>query len=115
MEVPQEAVNALSDTQWGAILLLMAAMMGSAITYLAFYVRSLNRTILEISEKRTQDAKDFGKQAQGLEREALQATGAATAAVKDLQRSSEDVEKEVKEFRDETRRNFNRLMDRREP
>ena len=109
VELPTEAVNTLSDTAWGAILVMMAFMMGSAIIYLTLYVRSLNRTVLEVSEKRTKDAKDFGELTRSLEREALTATNAAREAVKDLQRSNEGLGKELDDLRVEVRRALDKL------
>lgn len=109
MDIPTEAVNTLSDTAWGAIIVMMAFMMGSAIIYLTLYVRSLNRTVLEVSEKRTKDAKDFGEQTRSSERGALTATNAAREAVKDLQRSNESLGKELAELTNEVRRALDKL------
>ena len=109
MELPQEAVNTLSDTTWGAIWLITAFGMGSAIAYLIWTVRGNNKTILDLSEKRTQDAKDFGEMTRTLEREALTATNAAQEAVKDLERSNEGFEKELDELKQEVRRALDKL------
>jgi len=109
MELPQEAVNTLSDTTWGAIWLITAFGMGSAITYLIWTVRGNNKTILDLSEKRTQDAKDFGQMTRDLEKEALNATNAAKEAVKDLQRSSDETKRELDELKDEVRRALDKL------
>lgn len=115
MEVPQEAVNTLSDTAWGAIWLITVFGMGSAITYLIWTIRGNNTTILDLAAKRTQDAKDFGRMTRELEKEALNATNDAKDAVKDLQRSSDEMKRELEEFRSEVRRDLGRALDRRDP
>lgn len=115
MELPQEAVNTLSDTAWGAIWLITVFGMGSALTYLIMTIRGNNKAILDLSGKRTQDAKDFGKMTRELEKDALNAMNDAREAVKDLQRSSEDMKKELEEFREEVRRDLGRALDRRDP
>ena len=107
MEVPQEAVNTLSDTAWGAIWLITVSGMGSALTYLIWTIRGNNATIL--SEKRTQEAKDFGNMTRELEREALNATNDAKDAVKDLTRSSDETNKELDELKGEVRRCLDKL------
>lgn len=86
MEVPTEAVNTLSDTAWGAIWIITVVSMGSAITYLTVYIRSLNRMMREIGEKRTQDAKDSATESQKLVRELLEAMNKSVRAVDDLGR-----------------------------
>jgi len=90
MEIPHEAVRTLSDTAWGAIWITTVVCMGSAITYLVVYIRSLNRTINSLGEKRTQDAKDNSEAAQRLVREALEAVGKATRAIEELHRTVGD-------------------------
>lgn len=90
MEIPQEAVRTLSDTAWGAIWITTVVSMGAAITYLVIYIRTLNKTINSLGEKRTQDAKDNAEAAQKLVREALEAVGKATRAVEDLNRTVGD-------------------------
>lgn len=114
MELPQEAVNTLSDTAWGAIWLITVFGMGSAITYLIWSVRGNNKTIQDLGEKRTQDAKNFGKMTLEVEKDALNGMNDAKEAVKDLQRSNEDLEKELVEFRREVRERL-RALDRRDP
>ncbi len=86
MEIPQEAVNTLSDTAWGAILILTVSIMGGFITYLMLYVRSLNRTIVEIGDKRTADAKEMYEGAQKMARESLETVNKACRAIDDLGR-----------------------------
>jgi len=109
MEVPQEAVNTLSDTAWGAIWLITVFGMGSALTYLIMTIRGNNVTILDLAAKRTQDAKEFGNMTRELEREALNATNAAKEAVKDLQRSSDETKKELDDLKEEVRRALDKL------
>lgn len=109
MELPQEAVNTLSDTAWGAIWLITVLGMGSAITYLITTIRGDNKAIMDLSGKRTQDAKDFGDMTRALEREALTATNAAKEAVKDLQRSNEGLGKELDDLTQEVRRALDKL------
>jgi predicted PurR-regulated permease PerM len=84
MDVPTEAVNALSDTQWGAILVLAVFVMCSFITYLMLQTRSLNRTIKEISDQRTDDAKEMYEGAQKMARESLETVNKATLAIENL-------------------------------
>ncbi len=75
------ALNTLSDTAWGAILILMTTMTGSAITYLMLYVRSLNKTILDITDKRTNDAKEMYEASQKLTRESLTTVDKASRTI----------------------------------
>jgi len=79
-------MNTLSDTAWGALFVMMCTTMGSAIVYLMLYVRSLNRKIEDLGEKRTQDAKDDAAEAQKLVRESLEAVNKATRAIEELSR-----------------------------
>jgi hypothetical protein len=100
MEVPQAAVNTLSDTAWGAIWLITVFGMGSAITYLIMTVRGNNKTILDLADKRYDEARSFGDMSRELEREALNATNAAREAVEDLQDATKAVERELRAFKE---------------
>lgn len=86
MEIPTEVVNTLSDTAWGAILILTVVVMSGFITYLMIQSRTQNKTIKEISDQRTDDAKEMYAQAQKLARESLDTVNKACEATKDLGR-----------------------------
>jgi len=87
MELPETAVRTLSDTAWGAIWIVTVVCMGSAIAYLVVYIRSLNKTVNDLGEKRTNDAKESAAEAQKLVRESLDAVGKATRAIEGLERT----------------------------
>ena len=110
MEVPQEAVNTLSDTAWGAIWLITTSGMGSAITYLIMTIRGNNKTILDLAEKRYREAREFGDMTRKLERDAIDVSHAAAEAVEDLQEATKAVEKELSDFKEKV----NRALDCRE-
>jgi hypothetical protein len=81
MEVPDEAVRTLSDTTWGAILILTVFVMGAAITYLAYMVRRLNSQLVDVSNKRTQDVKEDAAKAQEVVERALNTLNTATTTI----------------------------------
>jgi len=84
MQVPTEAVNTLSDTAWGAILILTVFVMGSFLTYLMLQVRTLNRELVKVADKRTEDARSMYEQAQALARESLTVVEKATHTTEGL-------------------------------
>jgi predicted Holliday junction resolvase-like endonuclease len=99
MELPTEAVNTLSDTAWGAIWIITVVVMGSVIASLSFYIRSLNRTIVSISNDRTNDAKEMYESSQKLTRESLMTVDKACRAIDDLGGKITNVESAISRFR----------------
>lgn len=99
MELPTQAVNTLSDTAWGAIWVITVACMGTVITTLSLYVRSLNRTILEITDKRTNDAKEMYEASLKLTRESLTTVDKACKSINDLGAKMQNVENAISRFR----------------
>jgi hypothetical protein len=99
MEIPQEAVNTLSDTAWGAIWLITVACMGTVITALSFYARYLNKIIVEISNSRTNDAKEMFEASNKLTRESLDTVSKACQAIDGLGSKIQNVESAISRFR----------------
>lgn len=99
MEVPQEAINTLSDTTWGAIWLITVAVMSTVIVTLSLYARYLNKIIVEISNSRTNDAKEMFESSNKLTRESLATVNTASQAINSLGNKIENLETAVSRFR----------------
>lgn len=104
MEVPTETVKSLSDTAWGAILVLTTTGMSAAIVCMWFYIRSLTKQLTELSEKRVEDVNELHDKSQKVQSEAVEMVNKATRAIEDLQRKVCDSNRESRESMDKTKR-----------
>lgn len=99
METPTEAIDTLSEIPWGAIWIVTISFLAPVIVALALYVRSLNRTIVTISNSRTNDAKEMYESSQKLTRESLTTVDKACRAIDDLGTKVQNVEGAISRFR----------------
>lgn len=79
----QEAVSTLSGTAFGAIIVLMAVGFSAGFVMMARYIRQLTKQLMEISEKRIQDANDLHEKSQKILIESMEMTNKASRALED--------------------------------
>jgi uncharacterized protein HemX len=97
MELPTEAVNTLSTTTWGAILVLTVSVMMGVIVYLARLVRTLNVQQMQLANARTEDAKQAADKSNEVLDRAVQALVQATSALDTLKSKVCEMRSEFKE------------------
>ena len=81
-----KAADRLSDQSWGAILILTLIIFGVAVFFMARYIRQLHKTIMDLSERRVQDANEHSVEAQQASARSLEVSVEATQSIKELQR-----------------------------
>jgi hypothetical protein len=81
---PTQAVQTLSTTTWGAILVIMAVALCSVIYMLLRAVRALHKENQDLAQSRVTDLNELHDQAQQMARESLEAVKEFVVAIADL-------------------------------
>lgn len=81
---PTQAVQTLSTTTWGAILVIMAVAFCSVIYMLLRAVRGLHKENQDLAQSRVTDLTGLHEKSQAMARESLEAVKEFITAIKDL-------------------------------
>jgi uncharacterized protein HemX len=81
---PSQAVQTLSTTAWGAILVIMAVTLGSVIYMLLRAIRALHKENQDLAANRVSDLNELHDRAQAMARESLEAVKEFVVTIRDL-------------------------------
>lgn len=81
---PTQAIQTLSTTAWGAILIIMAFAFCSVIYMLLRAIRALHKENQDLAQSRVTDLNELHEKARDMARESLDAVREFITAIKDL-------------------------------